>query len=389
MKQIALLGASGSIGRNTLEVISKYPENFKVNVLSVHSQVDFAVEKAQELKPEAVIISDNNDILDAIDFLEKQGIKVYVGDNGLEQALVEFDFDLLVNALVGGIGLVPTLAAIRSGKSVALANKETLVMAGELVNNELKQHDATLIPIDSEHSAIFQCLVGEPRESVKRIILTGSGGPFLQRDINDFHNITIEESLAHPNWKMGKKITVDSATLMNKGLEIIEAYWLFGISLDQIDLVIHPQSIIHSMVEFVDGSIKAQLGWPDMKIPIQYALTYPERLPMQSDEMNFAELKELTFFEPDYEKFPNLRLASEAIKKGGTMPAVLNAANEEAVHLFLNGVISFMDISQLIGDTMQRHDCVTHPGLDETLAADRWARHYVVENIRTQKISIG
>ena len=389
MKRIALLGASGSIGRNTLEVISNYPEKFKVSLLSVHTQVDFAVEKALELKPEAVIFTDNNDVYDAIDLLEKQNITVYIGDGGLEEALKVCHYDLLVNSLIGGIGLVPTLTAIKQGKPVALANKETMVIAGELVNSELDKHNVSLIPIDSEHSAIFQCLVGEPKESIKRIILTGSGGPFYRRDINEFDDITIEESLAHPIWKMGKKITVDSATLMNKGLEIIEAYWLFGIPLDKINLVIHPQSIIHSMVEFVDGSIKAQMGWPDMKVPIQYALSYPDRLPLHSNEMDFATVKELTFLKPDYEKFPNLNLAIEAIRKGGTLPAVLNAANEEAVHLFLDGVISFKAISSLIIQAMQKHSCVDHPNLDEILEADLWARNFVLENTRLRKTNIG
>ncbi len=388
MKRIAVLGASGSIGRNALEVIGTYPKKFEVAFLSVHTQVDFAVEKALELQPEAVVLTGNTDILEAVSVLKKRDIRVYLGDSGLLEALENCEYDILVNALVGGIGLVPTLTAIRLGKTVALANKESLVMAGELVSKELEKHNTSIIPIDSEHNAIFQCLAGENKDSIKRIILTGSGGPFLNRQVDNFHSITIEEALAHPNWKMGKKITIDSATLINKGLEIIEAHWLFGLALDQIDLVIHPQSIIHSMVEFQDGSIKAQLGWPDMKIPIQYSLTYPERYPASFKKLDFATLKELTFIKPDLEKFPNLRLAIEAIKSGGVAPAVLNAANEEAVHLFLSGVIQFPSIAELIEDAIDNHSATNQPDLEQILSADRWARNFVFERVRMRKSSL-
>lgn len=385
MKRIGILGASGSIGRNALKVIGEYPDRFKVAFMSVHTQVDFAVEKALEIRPAAVAITGSEDVLHAISVLENNGIKVFAGDGILTSLLESCEFDLLVNALVGGIGLVPTLTALKLGKTVALANKESLVMAGGLVNEAIKEYHGVLIPIDSEHSAIFQCLVGEKEGTVDKIVLTGSGGPFLNRKPEEFRDVTIEEALAHPNWEMGKKITIDSATMMNKGLEIIEAHWLFGLPLKAIELVIHPQSIIHSMVKFKDGSVKAQLGWPDMKVPIQYSLTYPDRFPANTRSLDFVEIKQLSFQEPDYDKFPNLRLAVESIKKGGTAPAVLNAVNEEAVYLFLDGIIPFNRIPILIEEAMESHDCLQNPKLEEILSADQWARNYVYEKIRLQK----
>lgn len=385
MKQIGIFGASGSIGRNALKVIAEYPDRFRVAFMSVHTQVDFAVEKALEIRPKAVAITGSEDVLHAMSVLEKKGIKVFTGDQGLANILESCEYDLLVNALVGGIGLIPTLTAIEAGKTVALANKESLVMAGGLVNEAIREHNGILIPIDSEHSAIFQCLVGEEENTVDKIVLTGSGGPFLNRKPGEFANVTIEEALAHPNWKMGKKITIDSATMMNKGLEIIEAHWLFGLPLEAIDLVIHPQSIVHSMVKFKDGSFKAQLGWPDMKVPIQYSLTFPDRLPLYSKDLDFAEIQQLTFQKPDFERFPNLKLAIDSIKEGGTAPAVLNAVNEEAVYLFLDGVIPFNLIPILIEEALNNHDCKQNPGLEAILASDQWARNYIYEKIRMQK----
>ncbi len=386
MKKVALLGASGSIGKNAITVMKNHPDEFQVTCLSAHTKIDYLVRQALELRPQAVVITSETRNDERLKQLQREGIQVFYGDNGLTAAIAVCDFDILVNALVGAVGLLPTLSALERGKSVALANKETLVMAGELVTTAARQHQAKLIPIDSEHSAIFQCLVGEKIENVSRIILTGSGGPFLHRQANQFSAITVAEALNHPKWKMGPKITIDSATLMNKGLEIIEAYWLFGVPLAKIDLVIHPQSIIHSLVEFVDGSIKAQLGWPDMKVPIQYALTYPGRRSAPIRELDFAMLKELTFFYPDHNRFPNLRLAVAAIQQGGSAPAVLNATNEVAVRYFLANKIPFTAIPALIEKTLAQHRTIAHPDLPAILAADQWAREFVDEVVLAGKI---
>ncbi len=387
MKKVTILGASGSIGRNTLEVIKNLRDDFSVVCLSVHSNTDFLVEQAKIFHPETVVITGPAPDEKAVAELKSEGIRIYFGERGLTRALSAFEFDILVNALVGAVGLSPTLLAIERGKDIALANKETLVMAGELVTGMAKKHGVKLIPIDSEHSAIFQCLVGENIDEVDRIILTGSGGPFFNRPETLFSEITIEETLKHPNWKMGKKISVDSATMMNKGLEIIEAFWLFGLPLEKIDLVIHPQSIIHSLVKFVDGSFKAQLGWPDMKIPIQYALTHPFRYSLKVKDLNFADLGMLTFFNPDHNKFPSLRLALEAIKIGGSAPAVLNAANEKAVEKFLERQISFTAIPQLVEDTLSKHKVKQYPELDDIIFDDQWARDFVEEMIRSRKLA--
>ncbi|MCH8125662.1 1-deoxy-D-xylulose-5-phosphate reductoisomerase [candidate division KSB1 bacterium] len=381
MKRIALLGASGSIGRNTLEVISNYPEKFKVSLLSVHTQVDFAVEKAQELKPEAVIFTDNNDVYDAIDLLEKQNIAVYIGDDGLEEALKNCHYDLLVNSLVGGIGLVPTLTAIQQGKPVALANKETMVMAGELVNSELDKHNVSLIPIDSEHSAIFQSLRAGNANEISKIILTASGGPFYDLPKEKLSSVTRDQALKHPTWEMGKKITIDSATLMNKALEIIEAKWLFDLDVSQIEVVVHPQSIIHSMVEFCDGSVIAQMGLPDMRVPIQFAITYPERKPVNVGRLDLTKVENLVFKSPDTDKFPSLTLGYEAAKIGGTMGSTLNAANEVAVDAFLNNQIKFTDITKLVKMAMMNHTVINNPTLDDVIASDSWARQEVYKCI--------
>ncbi|HDL18093.1 MAG TPA: 1-deoxy-D-xylulose-5-phosphate reductoisomerase [Bacteroidetes bacterium] len=387
MKKIAIFGASGSIGKNTLDVISRLPDEFRITCMSVHTSVDFLLQQALKLRPEAVIVTGENAPQGSIERLKENGISVFLGADGLQQAVKSVDFDILLNALVGAAGLLPTLLAVEMGRTIALANKETLVMAGELITRAAEKSGAKLIPVDSEHSAIFQCLLGERSENVKRIILTGSGGPFFTRQENRFDEITVEEALSHPNWKMGPKITVDSATMMNKGLEIIEAFWLFGLPLQKIDVVIHPQSIIHSLVEFVDGSLKAQLGWPDMRIPIQFALTYPLRKKLQTKKLDFADLKQLTFFHPDSQKFPNLRLAVEALKMGGTAPAILNAANEAAVQKFLAREIRFTAIPELIETALSRRPVRKNPTLDDILQEDRWAREFVRNAVQSGKVA--
>lgn len=387
MKKVIVLGSSGSIGKNVLEVIKHLPNDFKVVCLSVHQNTELLIKQTDQFKPESVIVTGSNVKKEKLSRLELSGTRLFYGEEGLLQAIDSLDFDILVNALVGAVGLLPTINAIKRGKTIAIANKETLVMAGEIVTALAQKSNAKLIPVDSEHSAIFQCLVGESIGDIKRIILTGSGGPFYKLEKEQFKTISVEETLAHPNWKMGKKITVDSATLMNKGLEVIEAVWLFGLPLEKIDLVIHPQSIIHSFVEFVDGSIKAQLGWPDMKIPIQYALTYPSRKHLYLKDLDFPALGKLTFLQPDYKKFPALNLALESIKTGGTAPAVLNASNEEAVQNFLNRKISFEAIPELIKRTLDHHKVKQHPEIDDILVEDHWARDFVRKTMQTGKVA--
>ena len=304
------------------------------------------------------------------------GIEVLVGEDGLSEIVRRSDVDIVVSALVGFAGLKPTIKAIEAQKRIALANKETLVVAGAVMMPLIKRYNVELIPVDSEHSAIFQCLVGELSREVGRIILTASGGPFRTKSKEELDSVTIEQALNHPNWKMGNKVTIDSATLMNKGLEVIEAHWLFGIEPERIDVVVHPQSIIHSMVEFVDGSVKAQLGVPDMKIPIQYALTFPSRSPSASQRIDFPALNEMTFFKPDTEKFPCLRLAYDALRSGGTIPAVMNAANEIAVKKFLSNEIRFSDIPRMISEAMEKHTSTANPSLEDIVEADGWTRRY-------------
>lgn len=385
MKILSILGSSGSIGRNTLDVVSRFPNEFRVSCLTVHSRADVLLQQVKAFHPARVVVTEpggNSAILREIELL---GTEVLTGEEALTECLEDDASNLVVNALVGAVGLKPTLKAIEKGKQIALANKETLVMAGEIVTQEARRNGVTILPIDSEHSAIFQCLTGENRQAVEKIILTGSGGPFLGRTKKELEQVTVEEALVHPKWSMGKKITIDSATLMNKGLEVIEARWLFDISLEKIEVVIHPQSIIHSMVAFVDGSVKAQLGVPDMRLPIQYALFYPERRSSEFERLDFAKIRELTFFKPDPDTFPNLRLAMEALQEGGTLPAVLNGANEEAVRQFLNKKISFSRISPLIEQALSAHRRVSSPGIQDILQADAWSRDFVRNRIETKK----
>ena len=375
-KNIAILGSTGSIGRNSLEVIAACPDRFRLTYLTGHRNIDLLQEQIRRFKPRAVVVREENNAA-----LLRQRIsgntEVLAGEEGLQEIVSRHDVDIVISSLVGFAGLKPTLWALDAGKDVALANKETLVTGGEIIMKKVRKNRVRLLPVDSEHSAILQCLQGENPDSIERLILTASGGPFLHLDKKKFSTITRAQALAHPTWKMGSKVTIDSATLMNKGLEVIEAYWLFDLAAEKIDVVVHPQSIIHSMVEFVDGSVKAQLGIPDMKIPIQYALTYPERFPMSYGRVDFAALGQMTFFEPDREKFRCLGLAYQALRAGGTAPAVLNAANEVAVGLFLDGKLPFSSIPDVIEYALCHHKPVQRLRLEDIVQADRETREQV------------
>lgn len=370
-RNIAILGSTGSIGRSGLEVIGNFPDDFRVTYLTAHKSLDILREQIRRFQPKGVVLADAQSAS-----LLRQSIngntEVMVGHDGLNDVVSRDDVDLVLSALVGFAGLEPTLRAIHAGKDVALANKETLVVAGELVMRAVRERGVQLLPVDSEHSAILQCLRGEDSTCVERLILTASGGPFLMRDQMD--DITVEQALNHPTWKMGNKITIDSATLMNKGLEVIEAFWLFGLPPERIEVVIHPQSIIHSMVEFVDGSVKAQMGIPDMKLPIQYALMYPDRPLSPYKRLDLTELGSMTFFKPDFEKFPCLKMAYQALEMGGSAPAVLNAANEIAVRMFLEGRLSFSALPSVIEEALGTHSVIPNPDFDEIVCVDAETR---------------
>jgi 1-deoxy-D-xylulose-5-phosphate reductoisomerase len=373
---IAILGSTGSIGRNSLEVIARYPDRFRATYLTAHQNITLLQEQIVRFRPRGVVVM-NAETVPSLRRVVDSQTEILVGQEGLFDVVTRADVDMVISSLVGFAGLQPTLRAIEAGKDIALANKETLVVGGELVMAAVRKHKVRLLPVDSEHSAILQCLQGEDLRTVARLILTASGGPFLHLHRDQFCTIRKEDALKHPTWKMGSKITIDSATLMNKGLEVIEAHWLFGLPPEQIDVVVHPQSIIHSMVEFVDGSVKAQLGVPDMKLPIQYALMYPERPAAPYKRIDFPALREMTFFEPDRTKFRCLDLAYQALQTGGTAPAVLNAANEVAVQLFLEDRISFNTIPELIDDALSAHTPVFSPSLDEVVRADVETRDHI------------
>ena len=373
MKNVVLLGSTGSIGTSTIKVAEDLPDHIRLVGLAAGNNIDLLLSQAQKHRPEAVSVGDPAKTKSLTDKLGK-GTAIYSGAEGLLKLATLPTADIVLIAIVGTAGLQPALAAIRAGKDIAVASKEILVMAGEIVMSEAKRHGVRVLAVDSEHSAIFQCLDGKPTESVRRLWLTASGGPFRTTLKSEFGSITVERALKHPSWVMGRKITIDSATLFNKGLEMIEARWLFDIEMPRVNVVVHPQSVIHSMVEFVDGSIIAQLSTPDMCLPIQYALTYPERMTSCRVETNFARISTLTFEEPDLDRFPSLNLARRAGETGGTLPAVLNAANEVAVEAFCNRKISFPEIAQVVARTMERHEPIKHPSLDEILAADAWAR---------------
>lgn len=371
---IAILGSTGSIGTQALEVIEAYQDKFDLQILTANRNADLLIEQAIKFKPAAVVIVDESQYTKVKDALWDYNIQTYAGVDSLDQVVTYSDVDVVLTALVGYAGLKPTLAAIDAGKSIALANKETLVVAGELVTERAKQKGVNIYPVDSEHSAIFQCIVGEFHNPIEKIYLTASGGPFRGMTTNQLRDVTKAQALKHPNWDMGAKITIDSASLMNKGLEVIEAKWLFNLKPEQIDVIVHPQSIVHSIAQFEDGSMKAQMGLPDMKLPIQFAFTYPERLKTDFERFNFLNYPELTFEQPDRDTFKNLNLAFKAMELGGTAACALNAANEIAVQLFLEDKIGFLDIAEINERTMYDTSLIEKPTLQDYIATDSNAR---------------
>lgn len=381
-KRIALFGSTGSIGRQALEVIDANPSAFSAEILTAQSNDELLIKQALHFKPDTVVIGDEKKYPKVKDALAAHPIKVFGGEKALEEVADMDSYDMMLAAIVGFAGLRPTLKAIGNGKAVALANKETLVVAGDIVMQKALENRAPVIPVDSEHSAIFQCLVGETRNRIEKIILTASGGPFLGKKPNFLVNVKRDHALQHPNWSMGAKITIDSATLMNKGLEMIEAKWLFNLRPEQVQVVIHPQSIIHSMIQFEDGSIKAQMGLPDMKLPIQYALGFPLRLANNFPRYDFKKPNTLNFEEPDIKTFRNLVLATDALHKGGNLPCVLNAANEIAVFAFLRNRIGFLDMTDLVERTMQQVPFIEHPTLEEYFESDGEARNFAASLIK-------
>ena len=373
-KQIAILGSTGSIGTQALEVINEHSDLFEVEVLTANNNSALLIEQAKKFKPNTVVITNEDKYKEVDAALFDLGIKVFAGAQSLEEVVEGENIDIVLTALVGYSGLKPTIRAIKAKKNIALANKETLVVAGDLITKLCQEYNVQIYPVDSEHSAIFQCLVGEVYNPIEKIYLTASGGPFRGWAKEKLQNIKKEQALKHPNWEMGAKITIDSATLMNKGLEVIEAKWLFDLKAEQIEVVVHPQSIIHSAVQFEDGSIKAQLGIPDMKLPIQYALGFPERLKNTFKRFNFMDYPNLTFEKPDAKTFRNLQLAYDAMEKGGNMPCILNAANEIAVAAFLQDKIGFLNMSDLIADCMEKITFVSNPTLEDYIATDEATR---------------
>ena len=381
-KRIAIFGSTGSIGKQTLEVISAHPELFVAEILTAHSNESLLIEQALQFVPNIVVIGDIAKYAIVKKALEGKPIKVFAGEEALEQVAGMDCYDFMMAGIVGFAGLMPTLSAVEKGKAVGLANKETLVVAGDIVMRTAKEKGAMIIPVDSEHSAIFQCLVGENNNPIEKIILTASGGPFLGKKSNFLANVKRDHALQHPNWSMGAKISIDSATLMNKGLEMIEAKWLFNLQPHQIKVVVHAQSIIHSMVQFEDGSIKAQMGLPDMKLPIQYAMAFPKRLKNDFPRYHFDKPNTLTFDEPDVKTFRNLTLATEAMRIGGNVPCVLNAANEIAVYAFLKNRIGFLDMTDLIERTLEKIEFIAHPSLDDYYETDGAARDFAASLIQ-------
>ncbi|QCX32272.1 1-deoxy-D-xylulose-5-phosphate reductoisomerase [Caloramator sp. E03] len=377
MKKISILGSTGSIGKQTIDIIRKNSDKYKILALSANTNIDLLYEQALEFNPKYLVVMDEKKYSELKLKLSNSKTKVLCGVEGLEFIASLNDADIILNSVVGMIGLKPTIASIRAGKTIALANKETLVVGGEIIKRELKDSKASIIPVDSEHNAIFQCIKGENISSVRKLILTASGGPFRGMKKNELKDITPEMALKHPRWNMGKKISIDSATLMNKALEVIEAHYLFNIDYNFIDVVIHPQSIIHSMVEYIDGSIIAQLSKTDMRHPIQYALDYPNRYESQIGYLNLFDIGEITFEKPDYETFECLKLGLWAAKTGGSMPAVLNAANEEAVNLFLNNKIKFLEIAELIKKVMENHNVIYDITVDKILEIENYIKEYI------------
>lgn len=380
-KNIAILGSTGSIGTQALDVVRSNPDRFEVFAITANNNLDMLIEQAVEFQPEVVTIANEKHYLPLKQALGDLPVKVFAGKEAIAQ-IVEMDpIDMVLTAMVGYSGLQPTIHAIKAGKAIALANKETLVVAGEIINELAQIHKTPILPVDSEHSAIFQCLAGEGDNPIEKIILTASGGPFRTKTLDELHHVTSKQALKHPNWDMGAKITIDSASMMNKGFEVIEAKWLFGLTPEQIDVVVHPQSIIHSMVQFADSSIKAQLGMPDMKLPIQYAFTYPDRLLTDFPRVDFLQYPNLTFEKPDTKRFRNLALAYKAMETGGNMPCILNAANEVVVAAFLKDKIGFLQMSDIIENVMQKATFVKKPDYDDYVMTDAQARELTQKEI--------
>ena len=391
MKKLAILGSTGSIGTQTLDVVREHPDRFEVYAICAHRSVDKLVEQARDFRPEVVCIADESlytelkQKLQAALGADAEMMKVWAGADAIAEMVTMPSIDIVVAAMVGYAGLRPTMEAIRAGKTIALANKETLVVAGELICALAEQYHAPILPVDSEHSAIFQSLVGEDRSEIEKILLTASGGPFRTWTLDQISRAKAADALRHPNWDMGAKITIDSASMMNKGFEVIEAKWLFGVDVEKIEVLVHPQSIVHSAVQFTDGAVKAQLGAPDMRLPIQYALTFPERLGASFPRLDLFKTANLTFEKPDLERFPNLRLAYEAMHRGGNMPCVLNAANEVVNLAFREGKMGFLEMSDVIGQTMDKTTFVSEPSYEDYVASDADARRIAAEMIRGGK----
>lgn len=377
-QKIAILGSTGSIGRQTLDIISEYPDMFEPYLLTANNNIDTLIEQAKKYRPKHVIIANDFYYPRLRKELSGYGTEIGCGSKAIAEAVKAAEIDTVVTAMVGYSGLEPTINAIKTGKRIALANKETLVVAGELITSMLKESESKIYPVDSEHSAIYQCLAGESHESVSKLILTASGGPFRETRIEDMRYVTKSDALKHPRWRMGSKITIDSATMMNKGFEIIEAKWLFGVEAKDIEVVVHPQSIVHSMVQFVDGSIKAQLGLPDMHLPIRYALGYPERLASDCEKLKVSDYAKLTFESPSMEKFPMLGMAYEAIARGGNMPCALNAANEVAVAAFLNDKIKFTDIPVIVEKSLSGTSYIKNPSYEDYVFTNKETRTYAL-----------
>jgi len=381
MKNIIILGSTGSIGVQALRIIDNHKDKFNLVGISANENVELLIEQAKLYNPKHVCIANKKFKTTLDKSLNKKDYNILFGRSGLLELSKNNDADIILNALVGSIGMEPTINAINAGINVALSNKESLVMAGSIINKRLKAMNVNLYPVDSEHSAIWQCLVGEDNKEINKLILTGSGGPFRIKKMSEFNSIRKEQALKHPNWSMGSKITIDSSTMMNKGLEVIEAYWLFNIGIEKISIVIHPESIIHSMVEFVDGSIKAQLGIPSMEIPIQYALTYPKRFKSKCAQLDLTKIKNLNFEKPDLEKFKCIKLAYEAITKGGSCPVVLNVANDILVDSFLNDKINFLDIPNVIEQVLDKHDFINSLELEDINYLTDWTKQYIKDSI--------
>lgn len=373
-KRVAILGSTGSIGTQALEVIEKNLDKFEVEVLTANNRVGKLIEQCKQFMPNIVVIANKDKYTVLQDALEDLPIKVYAGSEAINQVVETDSVDIVLTAMVGFSGLQPTINAIKAGKPIALANKETMVVAGDIITELAATNKVPILPVDSEHSAIFQCLSGEFHNPIEKIYLTASGGPFRGKDKKFLKNVTVEQALNHPNWEMGSKITIDSASMMNKGLEAIEAKWLFGLNPDQIDIIVHPQSIVHSLVQFTDGSMKAQMGLPDMRLPIQYALAYPERIVSDFERFNFLDYPRLTFEKPDYNLFRNINLAYESMRKGGNLACIMNAANEVVVESFLENKIGFLRMSEVIETTMEKAEFIQKPTLDDYFNSDKQAR---------------